>query len=108
MRPVSSAAISVDPEPRNGSYTQAAPLRVVQQGTAHQFHRLLCSVPGDGVGRFLSPKRIEVRALPHGRLLAVPAPRSRLADSHRVPARLVLPVIMAPAQSKMLFHPDDL
>jgi hypothetical protein len=40
------------------------------------------------------------------RMIAGPLPRRALA--HRVPARLVLAVIMAAADRKVVFRPDDL
>src|SRR6185436_1943548 len=46
------------------------------------------------------------RNLPEGRLLAVSMPGSRAANG--MPARLVLPVIVAAAECKAVLRPDDL
>src|SRR5205814_1853143 len=45
---------------------------------------------------------------PEGCLLAAALPVAGFAVAHRVPAGLVLPVIIAAAQSDMLLGPDDL
>src|SRR4030081_1800302 len=45
---------------------------------------------------------------PERRLLAVPAPIRPGCPAHRVPARLMLPMIMAAAEGKPVLGPDDL
>src|SRR5258708_32339266 len=45
---------------------------------------------------------------PKCRLLPVPAPIRRGCPAHRVPARFVLPMIVAPAERKPILGPDDL
>jgi hypothetical protein len=62
---------------------------------------------GDGVA-FLALKCAGVRDLPQRRLLSVagPLPGSALAD--RVPARLMLPVIVTAAEHEVLLGPNDL
>src|SRR6476660_2928056 len=45
---------------------------------------------------------------PKCRLLAIPAPIRRSCPAYRVPARFVLPMIVAPAERKPILGPDDL
>src|SRR3982074_3382513 len=45
---------------------------------------------------------------PECRLLAVPAPIRPGCPAHRIPARLMLPMIMAAAEGKPVLGPDDL
>src|SRR5690606_12985398 len=72
---------------------------VVVSRSAHAFDRLLRSVHSFGV-------LVTARYRPQRRLLAVAGPVAFLA--HGVPARLVLPVIIAPPDDKALLGPDDL
>src|SRR5215471_15499963 len=69
---------------------QLAGPAVVDDRTAHAFDRLLRGVP-PALFALSVAKRIVVGDLPHGGLLAVTLPLTRLAFSHRVPA-----VFMAP------------
>src|SRR5262249_6296615 len=82
---------------------------VVQNRAAHDLHGLLRRVAGRFVfGRSLSSERIQVSYLPHGGLRTIAAPVTRLAFPHRIPARLVAPVVSASRDCEVLLHPDDL
>src|SRR6266436_4604655 len=45
---------------------------------------------------------------PYGGLLAIPAPVSPRRSADRIPAGLVLPVVMAPAECEAVLRPNDL
>src|SRR5437867_4048798 len=80
---------------------------VIQDRPAHQFYRLLRTVPGCGfVAR--ATERIQIRNMPKCRLRSVAIPARGLAFTHGVPARLMLPVVVAAAQRKVLLCPNDL
>src|ERR1019366_9714112 len=51
---------------------------------------------------------IQIGDLPKRGLSAVSIPVRGLAPAHGIPARFVLPVVVAPAQGEVLFGPDDL
>src|SRR6201991_3516849 len=74
--------------------------RVVFDWPAHALDRLLRSVAAPIV-----VARIDI---PKCRLLAIPAPARPGCPAHRIPAGLVLPIIVSPAQGKTVLCPDDL
>src|ERR1035437_984536 len=83
--------------------------RVVENRPAHEFDGLLRAVAGSfGFRCALPPKRIQIRYLPDSRLRAIAAPVTSLASSHRIPARLMPPVVRAARDGEVLLHPDDL
>src|ERR1019366_734109 len=62
-------------------------------------------------GRFFllgSAKGVQIRNLPKRRLRSVPAPVRCSPRSDGIPAGLVLPVVITPAQREVLFGPDNL
>ena len=81
---------------------------MVEQRAAHQLHRLLGAVAGDDIVASFAAKPIQVCHLPKRRLFPVAAPSGRLPLANGVPARFMLPVIVAAAQRKVLLGPDDL
>src|SRR5215471_7600509 len=86
---------------------QLAGPAVVDDRAAHRFDRLLRAMPPT----LLAPraaKRIVVGEFPDRCLRAVAGPVAGLALAHGVPARLMLPMIIAAAQREMLLRPDDL
>src|SRR5205823_5423618 len=80
---------------------------VVDDRAAHAFDRLLGAVPP---ARLPQPaaERVVVGDLPNRGLRAVALPMAGLALAHRVPAGLMLPMIIAAAQGEVLLGPDDL
>src|SRR3984893_9175099 len=80
---------------------------VVGDRPAHAFDRLLGAVP-PALLALLVAKGIIVGHLPNRRLPAVALPVALPALAHRVPAGLVLPMIIAAAQREVLLGPDDL
>jgi hypothetical protein len=80
---------------------------VVGDRAAHALDRLLGPVPPT-LFTLSVAKRVIVGDLPDRRLRAVAAPVAGFALAHRVPAGLMLPVVIATAQRKVLFDPDDL
>jgi hypothetical protein len=101
-RPVISAAV---PEPTNGD--QLAGLRIVFDRALHALDRLLRAVIALVIlsAGSAAARRIHSGDLPHRRLLAITGPKPRLAFAHRVPARLMLPMIVAPADGERRFRP---
>ena len=75
--------------------------RVVEDRAAHAFHRLLRAVDGGGV-------LVAAGDGPERRLLAVAVPVALAGLPDRIPARLVLPVVVAAAEHQPLLRPDDL
>src|SRR5215472_17396442 len=86
---------------------QLAGPAVVDDRTAHALDRLLRGVPPARLALAIA-KGIVVGDLPHGALLAATLPVACLALAHRVPAGFMAPMVVAPAQGKMRFGPDDL
>jgi len=80
---------------------------VVDDRAPHAFDRLLRAV-APGVLVLRVTKRVVTGNLPDRRLPAVARPVAAFASAHRVPAGLVLPVVIAAAQYEMLFKPTDL
>src|SRR5204863_32630 len=73
---------------------------VVLDWALHALDGFLRAVPG--------LRRLRLRDIPNGRLRSAPVPVAILSFSHRVPARLVLPVVIAPADNQAPLIPDDL
>src|SRR5215472_4010850 len=86
---------------------QLARPAVVNDRTAHALDRLLRGVSPSLLALPIA-KRIVIGDLPYGGLLAVPLPVACLALAHRVPAGLMAPMVVAPAQGEMRLGPDDL
>src|SRR5215469_8313303 len=82
-------------------------LSVVGDWAAHAFDRFLGAVPPTLLALSVA-EWVVVRDLPDRRLRAVTIPLAGLALAHRVPAGLVLPVIIPTAQGEVLLDPDDL
>ena len=80
---------------------------VVVDRAAHALDRFLRAV-APALLALLVAERIVIGDLPDGRLRAVPLPLAALTLAHRVPTGFMLPVIIAAAQRKVLFGPDDL
>src|SRR5690349_13732644 len=78
---------------------------VVGDRPAHAFDRLLRAVPRALLALPIA-ERIVVGDLPERRLLAAALPVAGFAVAHRIPAGLMLPVVIAAAQSEMLLGPD--
>src|SRR5690349_11638387 len=55
-----------------------------------------------------STEWIQIRYFPDCRLFSISAPMCRTALTHRIPSRLVLPVVIAATEREMLFRPYDL
>src|SRR5690606_16810426 len=75
---------------------------VVADRPGHALHGLLRPVDG----RFFAVLQ-RVGNVPDGALLAVARPFGRAALAHRVPRRLVLPVVMTAAHHQLLLAPDQ-
>src|SRR5262244_306094 len=86
---------------------QLAGPAIVDDRTAHTLDRLLRGVPPARLALPIA-KRIVVGDLPHRGLLAATLPVASLALSHRVPAGVMAPMVVAPAQGEMRLGPDDL
>ena len=80
---------------------------VVGDRAAHAFNRFLRPVPPTLLA-FPVTKRVVIGDRPDRRLRAVTIPLAALALPHRVPAGLMLPVIIPTAQGEVLLDPDDL
>src|SRR6185295_12867964 len=80
---------------------------VVFDRAAHALDRLLGAMPP---ARLALPvaERVVVGDLPDRGLPAIALPLAGLALAHRVPAGLVLPVIVASAEGEVLLGPDQL
>src|SRR5690242_17495508 len=84
---------------REGLVDGLAGRGVVLDRALHALDRLLGAVAALGLA---------VRDLPHRRLLAVARPVAPAALPHRIPAGLMLPVIVAAADDQAGLVPDDL
>src|SRR5438105_3132870 len=80
---------------------------IVGDRAAHAFDRLLGAVP-PAVLALPVAERVVVGDLPDRRLRAVALPVAGLARAHRIPAGLVLPMVIAAAQGEVMLRPDDL
>src|SRR5450432_2109488 len=65
-------------------------------------------MPGHGFFGYVSPKWVQVGNLPQRRLGAIATPLRALPSPNRIPAWLVLPMVVTPAQSEVLLRPDNL
>ena len=92
-----------DRGPRSGErlVDRLAGRAVVQHRPAHALDRLLRAVDRRGV-------LVAARDRPERGLLAVAVPVALALLAHRVPAGLVLPVVVAAAEHQPLLGPDDL
>jgi hypothetical protein len=97
---VARRRLSSYPSRRMGRKQRGPVKRVVLNWAAHALDGLLCAVAGLGLQVLVD--------VPHRGLLMIAGPLARRALAHRVPARLVLAVIMAAADRKVVFRPDDL
>src|SRR5215831_3439473 len=75
----------------------------------HTFHRLLCSMPGECIFRFVvSALGQSIADQPEGRLSAVPLPTGRTRFPYGIPTGLMLHVVVSTADHKVGLSPDDL
>ena len=107
MRPVISAAIRLVRRAEKRVIDQLAGPAVVDDRTAHALDRLLRAVAPALLALSIA-ERIVICDLPNRGLRAVALPMAGLALAHRVPAGLMLPMIIAAAQGEVLLGPDDL
>src|SRR5205085_8943863 len=79
--------------------------KMIQNRLAHQLYGLLG--PMSRRCFLAAAEGIQITDLPQGRLRSIPSPRCGAIATHRIPGRLVLPMIVSTTESEVLLSPDD-